>query len=300
MVRFTHILYPTDLSDAAAPGLGYALSLARWYQARLTVLHVVPTFEAIPMPPGAIGELTHLLYPPSKDAVLAEIRRTLDLDALTDVTPDVQVLEGDASPTILDRALTAKADLIVMGTHGRRGFDRLLHGSVTGRVLQRASCPVLTVPPHAAPAPHDPIFTRILCPIDFSPASQQAYGFALDLASQSAGAVTALHVVDWLADADPVEVAAYNAAEYRQYVLSDAETRLRTFAEAEPHDWCDVDPVVRSGRSHRAILQAATDVSANLIVMGAHGRGALGTAIYGSTTHEVIRAATCPVLVVRG
>lgn len=300
MVRFTHVLYPTDLSDAAAPGLGYALSLARWYQARLTVLHVVPTFEAVPMPPGAIGELTHLLYPPPKDAVLAEIRRALDLDALTDITPDVQVVEGDASPAILDRALTTKADLVVMGTHGRRGFDRLLHGSVTGRVLQRASCPVLTVPPHAVPAPHDPIFTRILCPIDFSPASQQAYGFALDLASQSNGAVTALHVVDWLAEGDPVEVAAYNAEEYRQYVLSDAETRLRTFAEAEPHDWCDVVPTVRSGRSHRAILQVATDMSANLIVMGAHGRGALGTAIYGSTAHEVIRAAACPVLVVRG
>ncbi|MBM3752063.1 MAG: universal stress protein [Acidimicrobiia bacterium] len=77
MVRFTHIPYPTDLSDAAAPGLGYALSLARWYQARLTVLHVVPTFEAVPMPPGAIGELTHMRYPPSRDAVLAEIRRAL-------------------------------------------------------------------------------------------------------------------------------------------------------------------------------------------------------------------------------
>ena len=140
----------------------------------------------------------------------------------------------------------------------------------------------------------------VLCPIDFSPASQQAYGFALDLASQSNGAVTALHVVDWLAEGDPVEVAAYNAEEYRQYVLSDAETRLRTFAEAEPHDWCDVVPTVRSGRSHRAILQVATDMSANLIVMGAHGRGALGTAIYGSTAHEVIRAAACPVLVVRG
>lgn len=300
MVRFTHILYPTDLSDAAAPALGYAVSLARWYKARLTVLHVVPTFDAIPIPPAAIGALEHMAYPPPRDVVTEDVRRALKLDAVEGVTVDLHVEDGDAGPTILDRALALKADLVVMGTHGRRGFDRLLHGSVTNRVLQRASCPVLTIPPHAAPAPDEPIFTRILCPIDFSPASQQAYGFALDLASQSNGAVTALHVVEWVAEHDPGIDMQANVVEYRKYVMSGAEAQLRTLVDAEPHEWCEVDPVVRTGRSHREVLKTAEDTRANLIVMGAHGRGSIGKAVFGSTTHEVIRSATCPVLVVRG
>lgn len=299
MVRFTNILYPTDLSSAAAPAFAYAVSLARWYQATLTVLHVAPTFDAVPVPPGAIGELEHLLYPPSPDMVMEEVQRTLAADELVDVRVKFLVEAGDAAAKILDRALTLKTDLVVMGTHGRRGFDRLLHGSVTERVLQRSACPVMTIPPHATPAPDDPIFTRILCPIDFSPSSQQAYGFALDLASQSNGAVTALHVVESLANEDLTAFAGVDFEQQRRNLLANADARLRECTEAEPHDWCEVVPVVRSGRSHREILRLADDASANLIVMGAHGHGGLGSAIFGSTTHQVVRSANCPVLVVR-
>lgn len=291
MVRFTHILYPTDISEAATPALEYAVSLARWYEARLTVLHVVPSVLHAP---------EALVFPPPPDVVADDLKRALKLDTVQGVTPDLLVEAGDAGPVILDRAVGLGADLIVMGTHGRRGFDRLLHGSVTNRVLQRAPCPVMTIPPHATSAPKEPIFTRILCPIDFSPASQQAYGFALDLASQSNGAVTALHVVEWVAEYDPSAEQHAPAVEYRSYVTTGAESKLRTLVDAEPHDWCEVTPVVRTGRSHREILAAAKDTSANLIVMGAHGRGALGTAVFGSTAHEIVRAATCPVLVVRG
>jgi len=82
---------------------------------------------------------------------------------------------GDPQSTIIDQALSKKADLIVMGTHGRRGFKRLLLGSVTEAVLREAPCPVLTVPADArAPLPEAGTFKRILCPIDFSPSALQA------------------------------------------------------------------------------------------------------------------------------
>jgi nucleotide-binding universal stress UspA family protein len=299
MVKFTHILYPTDLSSAAAPGLAYATSIARWYKARLTVLHVVPTFDAVQLPPEAIGELAHVVYPPTRESVTADVRRVHGLDDVEGVDAQVVVEEGDPGPTILDQALSRGTNLIVMGTHGRRGFDRFLHGSVAERVLQRAHCPVLTIPPHAAPAPDEAIFTRILCPIDFSPSSQQAYGFALDLASQSNGAVTALHVIEWLADQDPTPYGGFNIVDFQQHLVTDAEARLRTFAEAEPHPWCEVTPVVASGRSHREILALAEAQSTDLIVMGAQGRGGIGLSLFGSTTQQVVRAAECPVLVVR-
>lgn len=299
MVKFTRILYPTDLSTAAAPGLGFALSLARWYSASLTVLHVVPTFDALQVAPEAIGESAHLVYPPAPDVVAAEIRTQLGLDDVTDVDLHVLAEAGDAETVILDQALSLGANLIIMGTHGRRGFDRLWHGSVTDRVLQRTPCPVLTVPPHSAPAPDEGIFTRILCPIDFSSSSQQAFGFALDLASQSAGTMTALHVLEWMTDYEPAPFGPFTAADYRRHLITDAEQRLRTLVDGVEHPWCEVTPVVATGRSHREILQTATDMRANLIVMGAQGRGGVGTPIVGATTHQIVRAAECPVLVVR-
>jgi nucleotide-binding universal stress UspA family protein len=299
MIKFTRILYPTDLSAAAAPALEYAASLARWYEASLTVLHVVPTFDAIQLPPDALGETTHVVYPPTREAIAADMRRTLDLDRFEALDVHVRVETGDPDQVIVDQALTQGASLVVMGTHGRRGFDRLFHGAVAERVLRRAPCPVLMIPPHVVPAPEDPIFTRILCPIDFSPASQQAFGFALDLASQSNGAIIAMHVVEWMADTDAAPYGPFNVADYRGHLETDAEARLRTLSESEPHPWCEVTPVVVTGRSHREILAQASAVNANLIVMGSQGRGGMGGVFFGSTTQHVVRAAECPVLVVR-
>lgn len=299
MVKFTRILYPTDLSPAAAPALEYATSLARWYQATLTVLHVVPTLDAIQLPPEALGDTTHMVYPPPPDAIVADIRRVHNLDRFEGLDVRVMVETGDPDRVIVDQALTQGSSLVVMGTHGRRGFDRLLHGAVAERVLRRAPCPVLMIPPHVTPAPDDPIFTRILCPIDFSPASQQAFGFALDLASQSNGAVTTMHVLEWMADDDPAPYGPFNVAAYRGHLEADAEARLRTLADSEPHPWCEVTPVVTTGRSSREILAHAATSDANLIVMGSHGRGGMGAAFFGSTTQQVVRAAECPVLVVR-
>jgi len=299
MVRFTRILYPTDLSAAAAPASEYAASLARWYRATLTVLHVVPTFDAIQVPPDALGEATHVVYPPTPDAMTADIRRVHNLDRFEDLDVTVMVETGDPDRVIVDQALAQGSSLVVMGTHGRRGFDRLLHGAVAERVLRRAPCPVLMIPPHATPAPDDPIFTRILCPIDFSPASQQAFGFALDLASQSNGAVTVMHVLEWMADDAAAPYGPFNVPAHRGHLEADADARLRTLADSEPHPWCDVTSVVAMGRSSREILAQASTSSANLIVMGSHGRGGMGAAFFGSTTQQVVRAAECPVLVVR-
>jgi len=299
MVKFTRILYPTDLSIAAAPALEYAASLTRWYGASLTVMHVVPTLDAIQIPPDALGEATHVVYPPTRDAITADMRRILDLDRFEGLDVHVMVETGDPDRVIVDQALTQGSSLVVMGTHGRRGFDRLFHGAVAERVLRRAHCPVLMIPPHVTPAPEDPIFTRILCPVDFSPASQQAFGFALDLASQSNGTVTAMHALEWMADDDPAPYGPFNVAAYRGHLEADAEARLRTLADSEPHPWCEVRPVVVTGRSHREILGQAAAVNANLIVMGSHGRGGMGGVFFGSTTQHVVRAAECPVLVVR-
>jgi nucleotide-binding universal stress UspA family protein len=89
------------------------------------------------------------------------------------------------------------ADLLVMGTHGRSGFEQLLLGSVTEKVLRKASCPVLTVPRrHPDAVPETPVlFKEILCPVDFSDCSMRALNHAMSLAQEADAHLTVLHVM---------------------------------------------------------------------------------------------------------
>lgn len=299
MVRFEKILCPTDLSHSSRAALRHAAAVAAWYNAQLTVLHVVPTFDAIQIPPGALGESVQVVYPSSRDEVMAAMQAQVEATGSNAVNPAVVAEAGDAANLIIDKALAIPADLIVMGTHGRSGFNRFLYGSITEQVLHRAPCPVMAVPPHAPPTA-DVAFTRILCPLDFSPASLQAFGFALALTRQARGTLIVLHVVEWLAEHEPRENAHFNIPEYRQYLLDDAKARLAAQIEGEARAWSAIEPVVTTGRAYREILRAATERKADLIVMGAQGRGGIGLALLGSATQQVVRGAVCPVLTVQG
>lgn len=298
MIEFKRILCPTDFSESSIRSLAYAAALANWYDAQLTVLHVVPTFDPVQLP-GDLGQPVHVVNPVPREQVLNELRRTLERTTLS-VAPRLVAESGHVRTTLVDQALSIGADLIVMGTHGRRGFRRLLLGSVTEAVLHEAPCPVLTVPPRAGAAASDTVtFKRILCPTDFSPSSLQALGFALDLARQADGRLTVIHVLEWLAEEEPRMSIHFNIPEYRRSLEADARERLRTLVAEESRTWAEIDTVLAFGRAYREILRAAETNDADLIVMGAQGRGGVDLALFGSSTQQVVRRAACPVLTVR-
>lgn len=299
MVQFTRILCPTDLSELSVRPLTYAATLARWYKAQLTVLHVVPTFDPVSVRSAALDEAVQFVYPISREEILEALRRLVDGAGAGSIDVSLATDAGDPSRTIIDRALTIPADLLVMGTHGRGGFERFMIGSVAEKVLRKAPCPVLMVPPHAtATLPAEARFKNILCPMDFSPSALQAFGFALDLARQADGTVTVLHVLEWLAEEEPRAHAHFNVPEYRQHLIDDARQRVRELS-AEERPRSAIQDVVVHGRPHREILRIGAELSVDLIVMGAQGRGGLGLTLFGSTTQAVVRAAQCPVLTVR-
>ena len=217
MIEFKQMLCPVDLSEASARSLDHAIALAQRYDAHLTVLHVVPTLDPVYVA-GELGAPVQIVNPIAREQVLENVRRSVDLSARA---PGANLVTeaGDASTTIVNQAVSTR-DLIVMGTHGRRGFKRLFLGSVTETVLREAPCPVLTVPPAVQAAPSEAAtFKRILCPVDYSPSALQALGFALDLARQSDGRITLLHVVEWLAEDEPRTQVHFNVPEYRRYFL---------------------------------------------------------------------------------
>ena len=177
-------------------------------------------------------------------------------------------------------------------------------GSVTEKVLRKASAAVLTVPPRARATSTLP-FARVLCPVDFSDPSLAAFEAALSLAKASSAALTVLHVIEWpwleppapaVSDLPPAQAAAL--AEFRRYIETSAMMRLEKLiagAALTPPP----TPSVVHGKPYVEVLRVAGQCRADLIVMGVHGRNALDMMLFGSTTNQVVRQATCPVLTLR-
>jgi nucleotide-binding universal stress UspA family protein len=214
--------------------------------------------------------------------------------------PDVEVLiqSGRAAAQIVECAALLPADVIVIGTHGASGFEHLLLGSVTEKVLRRAKAPVLTVPPLARTTSQLP-YRRILCPVDFSESSLAALDFAFSLAQESNAELTLLHVFEWPAEDVPIDTPPSRVPESRQEIEREAMTRLNDLVPASVRDWCRPATRVSHGKAYREILGVATEDRADLIVIGVHGRNAVDLMLFGSTTNQVVRRATCPVLTIR-
>jgi nucleotide-binding universal stress UspA family protein len=301
MVQISQILCPVDLSDVSARALQHALAVARWSDAAVTVMEV--TWTALPPSAyAAASPIGSALLPADREELLVRLRAFTDAATPTGVRLDTIVREGSIVPQILQEADARHADLIVMGTHGHTGFDRLVLGSVTEKVLRKAHCPVLTVPP-AAPGPgpsaQDAPFRTILSAMDFSPSSFAALNLALSLAQRAEARLVQLHVLDWPTDrGTPPGHGPEVGADRRR----EREASLRELRMAVPdaaRDWCTPEEVVRIGRPHEEIVRLAHELPADLIVIGVHGRAVLSRPFVGSTTDQVVRHAACPVLTVR-
>jgi universal stress protein A len=141
------ILVPVDFSDPSDAALRYAFRLAHLSGASLHVCHVLP----LPHVLDALYE-RGLTAPETGQEIRRKARRHLKQRLATSgndgPTIHMHFSEGEAAPGVLTWAAKLKADLIVMGTHGRRGATRFLMGSVAEAIVRCAPCPVLTV--HAA------------------------------------------------------------------------------------------------------------------------------------------------------
>lgn len=291
MIEIKRVLVPSDFSTFSARALEQAVALARWYEARLTVLHVVPQPLALHGDGVPIAQSLS-----TREAAAAELSRFVEPASAARVPVETAVSEGEPVREILRRASEGRADLLVMGTHGRGGFERWVLGSVTEKVLRKAPCPVLTVSGHES-AQAAATLKGILCPVDFSEASSRALQYAFSLAQETDARLALLHVVRELpAASDP---ASFDVSGYRARVLEEARQRLRGLVPAGVRDWCTPEELIATGKPHREIVRAAQARAAGLIVMGVHGRGVVDLALFGSTTHQVVRAADCPVLTIR-
>jgi nucleotide-binding universal stress UspA family protein len=300
-IQIDRILCPVDFSVFSTRALRHATALARRFQARLVVLHVVPQWRPYANMPAYFPE------PMLANPVLCEqVHRDLTAfvaDAVAGGVP-VETVVREAEPwrEILSVADEKAVDLVVMGTHGRGGFEQLLMGSVAEKVLNRAACPVVTVCHEEGRTWEAPgLVQNVLCATDLSPASAPTIRYALSLAAEFQCKLVLLHVLDGLADPDsPVYARLPPAVSVLSQHEAVARQQLRDAVDADTRAWCRVEERIVPGRPSEEILRAAAQVDADLIVMGGRHGGSLVRNLLGSTSRSVVRAASCPVLTVRG
>jgi len=293
------ILCPIDLSDFSPPVLAHAAALARLYGAEITALHV---FAAWLPPPGQATYPRWMMEIPEARQSITEELKTL-LDPFTTKgghALSLRTADGNAATEIVRHARDLDADLIVMGTHGRSGFDRFTLGSVTEKVLRKASCPVLTLPPGAARVVEAVEYRQILWPTDFSEPSKRALELAVSMAVRAKGVVLGLHVVETFGDGPLQPDSPEYVTAFRRYQCDDAKIWLHELAGQHEAAGCPIDEAVVVGKPYQEILRVATDRNVDVIVIGVRGRGSVDLTLFGSTTNQVVRRAPCPVLTLQG
>jgi nucleotide-binding universal stress UspA family protein len=299
MSSINKILCPIDFSEFSRHALDHAVGIAKHYGASITALYVIPPITAW-YPPLDIAAYIPYVYTPEE---LAEMQRSLEQFVQeSDSTYPVTAVSVEAPVVteILDRAATLPADLVVLGTHGRSGFERVVLGSVTERILAKAHCPVLTVPrrsPDAVPF-GKVLYPHILCPVDFSPASLRALSYAGDLARETGARVTAMHVLEPVSRFQPVVMGAQATPEFHQFERNEARERLRGALPASVRDATGFVELVIDGKPWEEVVRIAGEREVSLIAVGAHA-GTAGAFGFGSTTNRIVREAGCPVLTVR-
>jgi nucleotide-binding universal stress UspA family protein len=281
-VPVRRILCPVDFSEGSRAAVDRAVAVARATRAGITGLFVLPF--AFPPTDDASSGLAPVVPDVGVVSAVAE-----DLEAFFHAVREagldlrVCVKSGDSVGQILEQAEKGEADLIVMGTHGRSGLERLVLGSVTASVLRKARCPVLTVSrPGASRMTGDATSVGpILCALEMSEPSAHTLSYALALGRSTGAAVILLHVLEGLKGA---ATRARRAAQVRQ--------RLHAAALAEGVPGAPIEEMVAIGKPSREIVRLAERRRVGLIVLGAGG-------VHGSTTGAVVRNATVPVLTVR-
>jgi nucleotide-binding universal stress UspA family protein len=306
MIEIRDILCPIDFSDCSRRALDHAVTIAKWHDSRVTLLHV---FNILPVVAYVEGGETLPATPvlcADRDALVTSVQKFADAEVGSSVPLTCDVAEGDIADTVLSKARTLRSDLIVMGTHGRSGLERVILGSVTNKVLRRSECPVLSVPPRMAEVVpiSSTLFTQIVCAVDFSPCSMHALAYAMSLAQEADAHLTLVHVIETpVVSEDLHETIAGGPRSLREYVAAAERERRQRLEEAVPEAvraYCHVDIVLSTGTPYREILRVAAERVAGLIVCGVHGRGAIDRFVFGSTTEQLVRHASCAVLSLRG
>ena len=289
------ILAATDFSEYSKTALDICLGVYRCMKTKLYVLH---TIEKLP------HDYRHLL----SSTAHADVKQKLEEDAISKIKAMIpaEIMEtGDIIPMVkfgkpfLETIQVAKensVDLLVIGTHGRAGVDRVILGSVAERIVRKASCPVMVIKGIKYAG-----FKRIIVPIDFSDCSRKALEYAIATAGAHNSRLTILHVYEE-SFIEPY-VNAANSEEEADEIMKEIErineTKYDEFLKTIDLSSVEYDKLLVKGVPETEIVETAMEQQADLVVMGTHGRAGIKHILIGSTAEEVVRTVHCDIIILK-
>jgi len=294
-VQFKNILCATDFSDFSNHTIGYGVALAKEFEAKLFVSHVIDLSSV-----AIYGEFQ--LDPVGQQNRIVE-----------DAAAQLQELTGDQpiswEPLItvgkpadeISRAVAEKdIDLVIAATRGRAGLKRIILGSVTERLMRTLTCPLLVVnsPEHKFVSAADQAIKikKILVGCDFSPDSGQALNHALSLAQEFQAELHLAHVIEPPTQPDLHKEDTPVSEEIQQDYRDLLTRKLKELVPAEARLWCTPQTGLLEGQPYEEIVAYAESKNIDMIVLGVRGHGLVKTLFLGSTTDRVVRRSPCPVL----
>ena len=284
-IGIKNVLVPTDFSSYSELALRIARSMAARNRAKVYIAHVVdPRILPLTSPEAAVNARDLL-----KEEATAKFRH-IDREGTLDTVEHEAVLrEGPVWEQLSDLIHDKRIDLVVTGTHGPGGFAKLALGSVAEKIFRNSPCPVVTVGPLiSSECASDADLRMVLYPTDFSPQSVAAAEYAVALAAEHGAKLVMLHT------ADP-----NTPSKDRAELKASAVEKLKQLIPSGTELWMEPDYEVEFGDPVTAILETASAVRANMIVLGVRTASSAGTHLPWAIASKIVRNSPCPVLTIR-
>jgi len=299
MIQIKKILFPADFSRCANQAFSHAIYLAKKHRAELHIMHVITSFEAYPyISPNEFPNREEIDEILNRNASML-INKLVDKDitGLKNIKRTIKRGISEA-PVILDYLKDNDIDLIVMGTHGRRGLNSLFLGSTTEEVVRLSHCPVITIRELKEPITIESP-KRILVPIDFSDHSLKALEYAKEIAEIFDSRLQLLHVIE--ETFHPAFSLSGKSSVFDLIPDIEEKTRnkMKQIAKEAKGPKVDYNIYINGGRVASNIIRFAENKSSNLIIISTHGLTGIEHLVMGSVTEKVIRFANCPVFTIK-
>ncbi|MBA3609106.1 MAG: universal stress protein [Chthoniobacterales bacterium] len=284
------ILVPIDFSAASLFAIRWASFIAQQTKAGIHLLNVHESGSPIAQSLGSpvIGSENEIKEQLHRDLQIVALRQKLSQASL-------QIRVGRPFHEICELAGEIHADLIILATHGRTGWERVFLGSTAERVIRHAPCPVLVARPTSREKEKLKL-QKIVVPVDFSECSARGLHYAIDLAKYFRARLSLINVTPVHHDLPPAVI--YSEAALRRWAREVAEAHMQELVQATDFEGVKYETVQKSGSPAQKICRHAVKEGADLIVTSTHGRTGFSHALIGSTAEKISRYARSPVLIV--
>lgn len=285
---YDRILFPTDGSEPAESVLDYALQIASEHEATIHVINVVDTGQD-----GLVRLRDDVIDVLEREGEVI-VNETAERATERDISVVSEVLQGDPHTSIVEYSDRSDIDLIVMPTHGRRGLERTLLGSVTERVITTADVPVVAVNPDRNRPLTYPC-RNLLVPIDGSRGAALALNEGVAVAKATGATLHLLHVVETGSlgpEARSVSTES-ELTERANEIIADA-TETATSASLDR-----VVSEIEDGVPSEVIRSYAESNGVDLAILGTHGETDFSRYVLGGVSAKIVRTSPVPVMWVR-